>query len=143
MKKKELSTRELFQRTYQFFLSERTLKDYLNIIDLLERDELVVKSKSRFRQVKSVLTKLDKIGRNDYNFIIPETFPKRSDRTKSKTAKKTINEKQLNLILSACLNTIKGKQLKLAIKIAFYGGLRLSEVLNLKRSNIIINQDQC
>jgi integrase len=140
-KKKPLPTKELFIKTYGYFLSEETLKKYLNIIDLLERDKLEVKSKSRYLQVRSVLKKLERIGRNDYGFVLPDTYPKRSDRIKSKTEGKRITEEELSLILSKCPDTFKGRQLHLAIMIAYYGGLRLSEVLSLKNDNIIIDED--
>ncbi len=137
----QTKTITLFKEVYNKTLSNTTMKKYIGIISQLEKGTLKIKSKSHYLQIKSVIKKLDHIGRNNYNFILPETYSKRSDRIKSKTAEKTINEDQLKLILSSCPNTFKGDQLKLVIQIAYYGGLRLNECLSLQSRNIKINHD--
>ncbi len=131
----------LFKEVYNETLSNTTMKKYIGIISQLEKGTLKIKSKSHYLQIKSVIKKLDHIGRNNYNFILPENYSKRSDRVKSKTAEKTINKDQLQLILSSCPNTFKGDQLRLAIQIAYYGGLRLNECLSLQKKNIKIDHD--
>ena len=52
-----------------------------------------------------------------------------------------IDDKKLTLILSNCPHTPKGRELHLAIRIGYYSGLRLSEILNLKTNDFNIDKN--
>ena len=125
---------EIFRDRYEGFLSRRTLEEYCSIVKLIKEGRLEVRSKSRYNQVKSVLRKCEKIGIK-LDFEMPE-WRKREKKTVKNIQDKLIDKDELKLILKNVPDTPKGKELKLAIEIAYYSGLRLSEVLSLEKDDI-------
>lgn len=127
-----------FKENYQTCLNSNTFSEYLSIIGLILDNKLIIKSKSRYNQVKSVLNKCAAIGISlDYNLI---PFSKKDNAGfKRNIIDKLIDEKDFNQIINALPNSKKGNELRLACQISYYSGLRLSECLNLKPSDIKIN----
>ncbi len=126
-----------FNAEYRHQLSPQTIKEYSNIIQLINNNKLQVKSISRYKQVKSVLKKCHDIGvQLDYNL---KTWTKRGDGIHRNIIDKYVSPSQLQVILQAAPGTRKGKELRQAIRISYYSGLRLQEVLDLKPHNIVVN----
>ncbi len=118
-------------------LSERTLKVYRKRLEELLDDDFQVSSKSKYLQYKAVLSKLEEMG-------IPVDvklmkYSKRGDSVKKNILDKYVSKEQLSGIIKAIPPTRKGDELRMAINIAYYSGLRLEEVLNLKKVDIVMN----
>ncbi len=133
-----MSIAKKFKSHYKGYISDRSLHVYLQILSLIERRRLVIKSYSRYKQVKSVLNKCEKAG-IDMEYTLPE-WNKRDDRRLKRISDSIITENQLQEILAGCPDTDNGEQLKLAIEISYHSGLRLSEVLSLTPADIRIGQ---
>ena len=137
MAKRKLSKSDLFTKTYKNTLSKNTLKKYIEILNQIDNKQLEIKSKSRWLQTKAVLDKCKKANiKTKYNLI---EWNKRQDTTTKYISDRLINEEQLKSILNNLPNTHKGNQLRLVIKIAYYSGLRLSEILNLSTTDFKVN----
>jgi len=125
-----------FQDYYSLSMSPKTLKEYSAIIKLIEEGKLEIKSKSRYLQALAAIKKAGRAGIEiDYR---PEWHKREKRRVKS-VQDKLITREQLRQILQNVPGTAKGKELKLAIELSFYSGLRISEILNLKKSDIKCN----
>jgi integrase len=126
-----------FQDYYRLSMSAKTLKEYSAIIKLIEEGRLQIKSKSRYLQTLAAIKKARGAGIEiDYK---PE-WHKREKRRVKTVQDKLITQEQLKQILDHTPETSKGKELRFAIELSFYSGLRLSEVLNLKKSDIKYNE---
>ncbi len=135
---------KLFEKHYKGFVSDKTLSKYLEVIRLIENDKLIIKSKSRYMQVKAVLNKFKEIG-IELNYILPKWTKKEISREK-KIKDKLLTINQLQQIINEFPKkkgnpTSKAKQLALACEISYYSALRLSEVLSLTKDNFEITDD--
>ena len=139
-KKRNLSNDDIiktFIRKCTKLLSERTLQVYRKRLEELLNDSFKVSSKSKYLQYKAVLSKLEEMGINiDVKLM---KYTRRGDTVKKNILDKYVSPEQLALIIEAIPVTIKGNELILAIKIAYYSGLRLEEALTLKGTDIIKN----
>lgn len=124
-----------FKKAYANKIAPKTMRVYLIALKQILDGKLNVTSKSKHLQVKALLSKCEKVGIEvDYNLV---PWSKRGDNFKANVADKLISEEQLKDILNTCPNTQKGNDLRLAINISYYAGLRLSEALNLKKRDIL------
>ncbi len=130
---------EHFINLFQHSLSIPTLFKYVEILNLINENKLIIKSKSRHIQVRAVLNKCKKANiKIDYKLI---DWNKKEDKTVKHIYDSIIKEDDLNKILSLCPKTNKGDELRLAIHISYHSGLRLSEVLNITQNNIRISSN--
>ncbi|KJJ83499.1 Integrase, catalytic core, phage domain protein [Candidatus Omnitrophus magneticus] len=129
---------KIFQEALKDKVSTNTLKSYTTILRMILDGKLEVKSKARHDQASAVLTKAKEIGL-DVDYTLTK-WSKRGDKNiKKNIIDKLIDNDKLNKILTACPNTDKGNELRLAILISYNSGLRLSEVLALKPTDIVLN----
>lgn len=134
---------KLFEKQFKGFISDTTLNKYIEIIRLIEKNKLEIKSKSRYMQVKAVLNKCKEIG-IDLNYILPKWTKKETNR-KKKIKDKLLTIDQLQNLINEFPKkkgkyTKKAKQLALACEISYYSALRLSEVLSLRKDNFEITE---
>lgn len=133
---KSIIKTERFNNAYKAFLAKKTLKEYTRIIEQIDKNNLIISSKSKYLQVKAVLKKCNKIDlRMDYQLL---DWNKREDRLKENVIDKLLTKEHFNNLLASFPKTDKGQELVFACKIAYHGGLRLSEVLSLTRKNFVI-----
>lgn len=128
---------QAFQDYYKLSMSTKTLKEYSAIIKLIEEGKLEIKSKSRYLQTLAAVKKARAAGMEiDYKI----EWHKREKRRVKTVQDKLITREQLKQILDNTPKTSKGKELRFAIELSFYSGLRLSEILNLNSSDIKFNE---
>jgi len=126
-----------FEAIMGYSLSDKTKFEYIKIARALIKGKLPIKSKSRYLQAKSVAKKLREHG---IAYIDIPKWQKRGDsRNLEYIQRKLISEEDFTEILQKLPDTPKGKELNLAMRIAFYSGLRLHEVLKLTNKNIKID----
>ena len=141
MTKKRIFTDDEIRKTFIMkctkVLSDRTLISYKKRLEELLTDNIVISSKSKYLQYKAVLAKLAEMG------IVLKVklmkYSKRGDTVKKNIMDKYVSPDQLRIILDAIPDTVNGNELRLAIQIAYYSGLRLEEVLKLKISDVVVN----
>jgi len=131
----------LFKKSYKNQLSESTYKKYLAILDQLLDKKCKIKSKSKFLQVKATIKKAETIGIEIKQKII-EYSKRSSNQFQKHITNKYINETQFERLIKLVPNSEKGNELALAIEISYKSGLRLSEVLNLTKKDIVIHADR-
>ena len=137
-KKKEVKKNlRAFRKFYEFFLSPGTMKIYLDILSEILEDYILIKSKSKYNQVKAVLKKAKDIN-IEISFVLPD-WNKKEDSQKQ-IIDKYIDSDLLNEILKASPLTKQGKEIRLAIRISYYSGLRLEETLTLTQEKIKENR---
>lgn len=128
---------EIFKNKYQGYLGERTLEEYSTIVRLIEENKLQITSRSRYKQVRSVLRKCEEAGiKIDYKLL---NWSKREDSGIKKTQDKIISGDQLQEILKKIPGSKKGEELRFAAELSYYSGLRLSEVLSIQKKDIFLN----
>lgn len=119
--------------------AERTIQEYLHVAqELLNTSEsrpLKCTSQGKWLQVQAVIKKLkeNKIVPADHQFYVLKAFKKRDE---AAFEDKVLTEEQFQTLLDYLPRTDKGKELRLACKIAYYGGLRLTETLTLTPKQI-------
>jgi integrase len=123
-----------FERVFKGVLSERTMKEYLLCLRQLLSGKWKITSKSKYVQFKAVLARLKEIN-IDLGIILPR-YSKRGDTWKENVVEKYVDTGTLEKIVEGLPDTDKGRQAKIACRIAYLTGLRLSEVLKLTRENI-------
>jgi integrase/recombinase XerD len=123
-----------FEKAYENCLSSRTMKTYLSCLQLLLSGNWKITSKSKYAQYKAVLSKCLEID-IDLGIKLPK-FSKRGDNFKENVVEKIVSNTDLENLIDCLPKTANGKQATLACKIALATGLRLSEVLNLKKEDI-------
>lgn len=98
---------------------------------------LICTSKAAWLQARATATRLKTHGvvSEDFIFAIRGEFATK-DRANYK--ERTLNKQQFETLLEHLPRTPKGKQLRLACKIAYYGGLRREEVVMLQPEHIEI-----
>lgn len=135
LSKKEITTK--FTKNLKCLVSDRTMTSYTKRLEELLSDNVTMTSKAKYLQYKAVMSKLEQMGiALDVKLM---KYAKRGDGVKKNVMDKYVSPEQLHVILNTCNNTEKGKELRLAIQISYYSGLRLEEVLNLKGSDIVMN----
>jgi len=126
-----------FEAIMGYSLSDKTKFEYIKIARGLIEGTLSVRSRSRYLQAKSVAKKLKDHG---IAYIDIPKWQKRGDsRNLEYIQRKLISEDDFAEILQRLPDTEKGKELNLAMRIAFYSGLRLHEVLKLTDKHIKVN----
>jgi integrase len=119
--------------------SERTIQEYLRVAQELltcsEGHPIKCTSQGKWLQVQAVSKKLKehKIVPADYQFHVLKAFKKRDE---AAFEDKVLTEEQFQTLLDYLPRTDKGKELRLACKIAYYGGLRLEETVTLTPGQI-------
>lgn len=119
--------------------SERTITEYVRVAQELlacsESHPIKCTSQGKWLQVQAVTKKLkeNKIVPADHQFHVLKAFKKKDE---AAFEDKVLNEEQFNTLLKYLPNTEKGQELLLACKIAYYGGLRLTETLTLSPKQI-------
>jgi len=126
-----------FQQSYSGLISPATMDKYLDRLKQILDDNVEISSKSKYLQYKAVLNKLKEIG-IETGVTIPK-WSKRGNRQKENVIEKYVSPGQLARIIEACPRTDRGEELKKAIKISYYSGLRLEEVLTLKAGDLECN----
>lgn len=134
--KKEEVTKK-FVKTFAPMIADRTMVSYRKRLEELLNDSVEITGKSKYLQYKAVISKLAEIGIS-LDVKLPK-YSKRGDTVKKNIMDKYVSPEQLQVILDACNDTVKGRELRLAIQISYYTGLRLEEVLMLKPSDILLN----
>lgn len=119
-------------------VSERTLAIYVKILMDIRDDNLVINSRSRAKQVKAVLKKCKEKG---IEVVFDFSFNKTDGgddeyKTINRINNKVVSKKQLEMILNYLPKSDLGYQLGIAILISYNSGLRLEEVLSIKRDII-------
>jgi integrase len=134
-----------FELAIKMTLSERTVQEYLRVVRQLlsatRKNPMNIMSKGKWLQVKSVERKLKAEGiiKKSHRFPgVPEKWTRREDRAKTVDDKR-VTPDQFERLLQSLPKSKKGQELQLACKIAYYGGLRASEVLSLSQKNIYLN----
>ncbi|OQA20364.1 MAG: Tyrosine recombinase XerD [bacterium ADurb.Bin363] len=126
-----------FETLMGYSLSDKTKLEYIKIAKALIDGNLPVRSRSRYLQARSVAKKLKEQG---IAYIDIPKWTRRGDtRNLEYIQRKIISEEDFMKILQELPDTKKGKELNLAMRIAFYSGLRLHEVLKLTDKHIKIN----
>ncbi|RJR08344.1 site-specific integrase [Candidatus Parcubacteria bacterium] len=126
-----------FQQSYSGLISPATMDKYLDRLKQILDDNVEITSKSKYLQFKAVLNKLREIG-IETGVSIPK-WSKRGNRQKENVIEKYVPPGQLERIIEACPRTARGEELKKAIEISYYSGLRLEEVLTLKTGDVECN----
>ena len=120
-----------------YSLADKTKLEYIKIARRLIAGDLPIRSRSRYLQAKSVAKKLRE---NGIAYIEIQKWQRRGDiRNLEYIQQKLISEEELRDIIAHLPDTDKGRELGLAMKIAFYSGLRLHEILKLTDKNIEVN----
>jgi len=133
----QLTKSELFIKVYAGYMAENTLKEYARIINQIEKDSLTITSKSKYLQVKATLKKCELAGIGVKFNLLP--WSKRGDSVKENIIDKSLEESDFLRVLDHLPKSKKGNELKLACRLAYYAGMRLSEVLGLKQQDINTN----
>jgi len=135
MTKNNIKIIEKFAESFKHSLHGKTLQNYLIALKQILNKTLEIKSKSKYNQVLSVLQRCKSIGiKLDYQL---QKWSKKSDgNIKKNRIDKLLDKATLDAILNECPNTDKGQQLKLAMLISYYSGLRSFEVLALTPASI-------
>lgn len=128
---------EKFTKSYRSLIAERTMVTYKKRLSEILEDNISVTGKSKYLQYKAVIHKLNEIG-IDLNVKLPK-YCKRGDTIKQNIIDKYVSPEQLETILDAANDTEKGKELRLAMQLSYFSGLRMEEVLTLNKSDIILN----
>lgn len=125
-----------FAKAYAGLVSEKTLKEYVRCLKNLLAGTVKIKSKSAYLQFKAAQAKAAKVG-----IPTPSLPPyrRRGDGVKRNILDKLVSFEKLEAILTSCPKTAKGKELALAIRLSYFTGLRLSEVLSLTPQDIVLN----
>lgn len=126
-----------FEKSYRSLIAERTMVTYKKRLSEILEDNISVTGKSKYLQYKAVIHKLNEIG-IDLNVKLPK-YCKRGDTIKQNIIDKYVSPEQLEIILDAANDTEKGKELRLAMQLSYYSGLRMEEVLSLRKSDIVLN----
>jgi integrase len=134
---------EKFDNALAKKVSDRTRKEYVFVAKQLLSGALTaitINSQSKLLQAKAVEKKLKTFGliKPKDSFKLPEKLGKRSDPLVY-IDEKYVAPVDFQRFLSILPSTEKGRQLHLACRLAYYGGLRLNEVVNLKPEHIKIN----
>ena len=135
MKKGEVMKK--FEKSFSSMISDRTMVTYKKRLQELLADDISVTGKSKYLQYKAVISKLAEIGIS-LDVKLPK-YCKRGDGIKKNIMDKYVSPEQLQDILDMGNDTEKGNELKLAMQLSYYSGLRMEEVLNLKKSDIVLN----
>jgi len=128
-----------FLKSYKGALAKTTVEIYYLRLEQILEGNIERSSKSKDLQYKAVLSKLEEIG-IDVGVKLPR-WTRRGNNIKKNVIDSCITPGQLETILERCPRTLKGDELRKAIKISYYSGLRLEEVLSLKASDIKINEN--
>lgn len=126
-----------FEKSYRSLIAERTMVTYKKRLSEILEDNISVTGKSKYLQYKAVINKLNEIG-IELNVKLPK-YSKRGDNIKANIMDKYVSPEQLEIILDAANDTEKGKELRLAMQLSYYSGLRMEEVLSLRKSDIVLN----
>ena len=141
MAKKRILTNDEIKKRFRKMctkvLSERTLENYNKRLDDILTDNIVISSKAKYLQYKAVMSKLEQMG-IVLNVKLMK-YAKRGDTVKKNIMDKYVSPELLQVILDAIPDTVKGNELRLAIKLSYYSGLRLEEVLMLKSADFVVN----
>jgi integrase len=135
-KKKILKAFEGLRNT----MAVNTFKVYFTCLKKILTNSVKINSKARYFQYASTLKMIKRLG-FEIDFKLPP-FCKRGDGIKKNVIDKIVTDENLQKILGCVPNTEKGNQARVAIQIALGSGLRLSEVLNLKPSDISFKTHQ-
>jgi integrase len=126
-----------FKKIYKGILTATTFKIYFETLILLISNDIDIKTKSRYLQVKAVISKL-----HDIDLLKDVTLLKFTKRQGNKEKRviqeKYINEETFLKLMDYTPKTAKGQELKLACEVSYYSGLRAKEVLSLKAKDINI-----
>lgn len=131
--------KDKFQKAYKSALADTTFEIYFLRLKQILDGNIERSSKSKDLQYKAVLSKLKEIG-IELNLKLPR-WTRRGNNIKKNVIDSCITEKQLQAILRACPGSKKGEELRKAIQISYYSGLRLEEVLGLNPEDIKVNGD--
>ena len=120
--------------------SPQTRKVYRHIADhlltLVTGTPIVCASRSKYTQVKAVIKRLYAyhVIDADHAFaVVADIQPAASDPTA-----KTLTQEQFFLLLEYLPTTKKGDELRLAVKLAYYAGLRRNQILSLRPDKIAL-----
>jgi integrase len=136
-------TLKQFDAALEKKVSDRTRKEYVAVAEQLLTGRLTpitINSQSKLLQAKAVEKKLKTFGliKPKASFKLPDKIGKRSDPV-AYIEKKYVSPEDFQRFLDILPTTKKGHQLHLACRLAYLGGLRLNEIINLKPKHIIIN----
>lgn len=134
-KKQEKIIKE-FKNKFQGLMASRSFENYNFRLKQLLSKNIKITSKAKYKQFKAVLSKLKEIG-IELKIKLPK-YTKKGNTSERNIIEKYISPEQLTEILQQVPNTPKGGELARAIKISYYSGLRLAEVLKLKKSDIVM-----
>ena len=121
--------------------SPHTLKAYTRIakqlLNATPAEPVTCHSHAHWMQAQAAIKRLRAHGvvNEEFKFAVQGEFVKR-DRANYK--EKVLNKEQFEILLEHLPRTPKGKQLRLACKIAYFGGLRRDEILALQSEHIEI-----
>ena len=121
--------------------SPHTIKAYTRLAKALLKatpdDPLICRSQATWMQAQAAMKRMRAHGVIDeaQECAVKGEFVRR-DRANYK--EKVLNSQQFDTLLEHLPRTPKGKQLRLACKIAYYGGLRREEALSLKPEHVEI-----
>lgn len=124
-----------FKRFYLHYFSEKTLEKYIQVLEQLLTGNIKISSASKWKHYKAVKQHAEKI-KIPINEYIPEKWRKRGDNIQGEIIDKYIDKNLLDEIIKNCPKSPQGNELKLAIKIAYNTGMRLSEILEMEGKNI-------
>ncbi len=127
-----------FKKAYRNLIAVRTFEQYNIVLKQILSGKIKITSKSKYRQYKAVINKVKNIGIELPGKELPK-WSKKGDATKRNIIDKYISPEKLEAILTHVPRGLKGRELAIAIQLSYYSGLRLSEVINLKRKDIIID----
>ena len=126
-----------FQKSFELILAKKTLAQYKVCLAQMLSGNISPTSKAKHRQYTACLAKAKEIGIS-IDVSIPK-WSKRGDTFKENILDKYVSCERLAFILERCPRTNQGVQLKLAIELAYNAGLRLSEVVALKKKDVVLN----
>lgn len=132
--KKHVKEITKFYNFYHGLFSTNTMISYLTALMQLLQNKINLSSKAKQTYYKIVKKKAKKINIK-IDVYIPD-WKKRGDTIKSEIEDKYVNKEGLKEILKACPNSKKGLELRKAIELSYYSGMRLNEVLDLNNRNI-------
>ena len=121
--------------------SPRTIAEYARVAEQLlnatPAAPILCTSQGKWLQVQAVIKRLKAHGvvEADYDFPIKAEFERREP---AAFEEKVLTDEQFARLLEYLPRTEKGRELTLACKIAYYGGLRRNEILALKPNKIDI-----
>lgn len=123
---------EAFTENYKVRLSKKTFDCYIKILVAILIGTCKITCKSKYLQVKSVLAKCKAVGIAVEFLLLDWT----RNQDKAIEINKSLTEGELEKALNEVPNSKKGLELKKAMEISFFTGLRLNEVLSLKAEDI-------